>query len=538
MKSEKYKVLSVFNQKSKVQIWDGTHPLPLDSEMQFVLEAGPDSPQIRPLTRAASASLKKDVLTITPAAGSHGIDLGPDHRVHLRKLKPIPPAYLTSSEDAWKEGGVLQLTAYSGAGRALLDSNSIGSAYIGYSRNKPVFTLRASAEGYQIRGLIPGLKLKLKGKPPSAAEPGEILKLSADDLVHCTLIRGSRWWRFSLAHVRELTTSSRGKIVEAAESKYFKKLLAGFAAIFALFTVAVFVLPKVEKHEPQEEKEAPIVKFKEANAKPKPKVAAAAAPAAAAPPAPPAPPPRVAPPPAPVKQAVQKSAPQKQVATKAPLTAPPKISKNSKGRPAVSAATEVTALKSALGAAFSLAQKEVPRSNRAPSQNQNSKDLFKASNTSNFQSTQVASGYSSSSSVQVQGTGAGYTHGTASAISDRVGSAGASFTSVDEKEIVVETGLTMDEVGAVINSHKQEVRYCHETAMIENPKLNGKVTIQFSIHPSGRVESASLQTSTVGSSQLENCILRKLKLWKFPKPKGGVHVAVAYPFIFKVLDRE
>ena len=115
---------------------------------------------------------------------------------------------------------------------------------------------------------------------------------------------------------------------------------------------------------------------------------------------------------------------------------------------------------------------------------------------------------------------------------------GTSLASVDPGGSTVDEGLSKDEVGAVIHAHLSEIRYCHEAAMLRDPKIEGKLTLHFSINPVGAIESAETQATTLSDPDLGNCITKHLKTWKFPKPRGGVHVAVSYPFLFKTLSRE
>ncbi|MCM0606404.1 MAG: AgmX/PglI C-terminal domain-containing protein [Xanthomonadaceae bacterium] len=114
---------------------------------------------------------------------------------------------------------------------------------------------------------------------------------------------------------------------------------------------------------------------------------------------------------------------------------------------------------------------------------------------------------------------------------------GEAFVSLDIGNSSVEEGLTKDEVGKVIHAHMSEVRYCYETAMIRNPSVEGKLMIDFVIGGNGRVKTASPKESSLKDPQLDDCIVRRLSKWEFPHPKGGIDVAVSYPFIFKSLGR-
>lgn len=101
----------------------------------------------------------------------------------------------------------------------------------------------------------------------------------------------------------------------------------------------------------------------------------------------------------------------------------------------------------------------------------------------------------------------------------------------------IEEGLTKDEVGEVIHKHISEVRYCYESAMVRSPDVEGKLIVNFTIAHAGNVKTAEVKTSTLPDAKLDDCILRRLVTWNFPQTKGGVDVAITYPFIFKTLGR-
>ena len=73
--------------------------------------------------------------------------------------------------------------------------------------------------------------------------------------------------------------------------------------------------------------------------------------------------------------------------------------------------------------------------------------------------------------------------------------------------------------------------------MLRTPDLEGKLLVDFNISPRGRVDTSAVKQSTLADARLDDCILRRLAKWQFPKPKGGVNVAVTYPFIFKSIGR-
>lgn len=145
--------------------------------------------------------------------------------------------------------------------------------------------------------------------------------------------------------------------------------------------------------------------------------------------------------------------------------------------------------------------------------------MLGAMNTGNFQ-IGSENGYGSGNGTNVKGQGMGHLE------------IGLNF-----KEAVVDEGLTKEEVAKVIHSHMNEIRYCYESAILADPSLAGKVLVDFKIGAQGSVATAQAAENTMNNVQVGGCLIGKLKNWKFPQPRGGVQVAVSYPFIFKSLTR-
>jgi TonB family protein len=117
------------------------------------------------------------------------------------------------------------------------------------------------------------------------------------------------------------------------------------------------------------------------------------------------------------------------------------------------------------------------------------------------------------------------------------GATGRNWVDLDSLAATVDEGLTKDEVGQTIHKHMKEIRYCYETAMIRSPDIEGKLVVHFTIGNAGSVRSTGIRSSTVPDQRLDDCVLGRLANWKFPNPKGGIEVAVTYPFIFKSLGK-
>jgi TonB family protein len=99
-----------------------------------------------------------------------------------------------------------------------------------------------------------------------------------------------------------------------------------------------------------------------------------------------------------------------------------------------------------------------------------------------------------------------------------------------DDEATVEGGLDQDQILAVINKHLGQITYCYEKGLQAQPSIGGRVAVDFTIGPAGRITTAKVAQSSLGSKFVENCMLDKMRSWQFPKPVGKVNVDVLYPF--------
>jgi hypothetical protein len=113
-----------------------------------------------------------------------------------------------------------------------------------------------------------------------------------------------------------------------------------------------------------------------------------------------------------------------------------------------------------------------------------------------------------------------------------VGSAGTSSMALAQ-EATVATGLDRDAIAAVINRNLGQVRFCYEQGLQGDPNLNGRVAVAFTIGGNGAVKAANVDSTTINSKAIEDCIVMRLKTWQFPLPQGGVDVKVTYPFVLR-----
>ncbi len=97
-------------------------------------------------------------------------------------------------------------------------------------------------------------------------------------------------------------------------------------------------------------------------------------------------------------------------------------------------------------------------------------------------------------------------------------------------DISVRGSLDKEIIRRTVRRHLNEVRFCYEKALAAHPSIAGRVVVQFTIAPTGRVPVALLQSTTLGVASVESCMVEAVRRWEFPQPEGGGLVSVSYPF--------
>jgi serine/threonine protein kinase len=92
-------------------------------------------------------------------------------------------------------------------------------------------------------------------------------------------------------------------------------------------------------------------------------------------------------------------------------------------------------------------------------------------------------------------------------------------------------GSTPDDVLQVVQTHSAAIQKCYETALKKDPTLTvGKVTIRFTISPSGRVTKSSVSSGSAPFGGGEACILAQVQTWRFAARAEEIETSV--PFMF------
>jgi hypothetical protein len=88
-------------------------------------------------------------------------------------------------------------------------------------------------------------------------------------------------------------------------------------------------------------------------------------------------------------------------------------------------------------------------------------------------------------------------------------------------------------IDQVIKRHMNQLRYCYQRELTDNPDLAGKIVVKFVVAKDGTVSSATTKQTTMNNAAVEGCINGRFLRFQFPEPKGGGIVIVSYPFVFR-----
>lgn len=84
----------------------------------------------------------------------------------------------------------------------------------------------------------------------------------------------------------------------------------------------------------------------------------------------------------------------------------------------------------------------------------------------------------------------------------------------------------------VIRQHTPGLRHTYNKYLKLNPGFKGKVTIRFSIAPSGSIVELGIVSSTTGVGDFDDEIRDKIRTWRFEPVKGKGNDTVTVPFTF------
>lgn len=484
--------------RTRTQLWNPELPLALGHPLRWIAERTQDGVRIRNLALIPGRVTDGALCEINQQKLEHGTEVGLPGTSGVSLS--IRPAYTQLPAFGGRRGDRLSVFSCNGAwvlGSALFDAAYQAVTRIGDHSESPVFALKALGDQYHFEIQAEGVSLCINGKARRALPRGQPLTIAASEIIDAVLEHGSRSWRFGLSQTVALPEPE--SFQADSETEWFGKALRFAAVGFGALMVASWLWPAPT---PDTAELIPAQFAKIILAKPVAQVQASAS---------------------------------EGNPTQSKAAMPEKVAKA-----AVVQAFRAKALSNAVSSLLKGGMTHLLAQSDFVAGKSNAARKSFDTRSSALGQTAAAAGVSADTNQAVasiggsgQGKGAGYGKGEHAGVKGQ----GAAFVSMDIAGAAVDEGLTKDEVGEVIHRHLSEVRYCYESAMIRTPDLEGKLMTAFVIGGNGVVKSTEVKSSTVPDPRLDDCILRRLATWKFPNPRGGIDVAVAYPFIFKTLGR-
>ncbi len=90
--------------------------------------------------------------------------------------------------------------------------------------------------------------------------------------------------------------------------------------------------------------------------------------------------------------------------------------------------------------------------------------------------------------------------------------------------------LPPEVIQRIVRSNFGRFRVCYQSALKNNPNLQGRVSVRFVISRSGTVNSVS-GSGDIPDQSVVACVTRAFYSLTFPQPEGGI-VTVSYPIVF------
>jgi Ca-activated chloride channel family protein len=128
------------------------------------------------------------------------------------------------------------------------------------------------------------------------------------------------------------------------------------------------------------------------------------------------------------------------------------------------------------------------------------------------------------------GSGSGYGHGSGAGFGGR----GGRVPTVRAARAQVKGALDAAIIRRIVRAHLNEIRGCYNLALVDAPRLRGRLELTFVIAADGGVQSASAELEGGDAPALSRCVTHAVRRWRFPVgPDHGTSV-VHYPFALEV----
>ena len=121
----------------------------------------------------------------------------------------------------------------------------------------------------------------------------------------------------------------------------------------------------------------------------------------------------------------------------------------------------------------------------------------------------------------------------AAAYGSRGSSAPRSVVVARGSSAIIQGSIDRQLIVRVIRRRLGRLRACYSAALKRNPRLHGRVVLEFVIGPRGTVLAAKVKMSrSIQDQPLARCLVLEMRRWRFPGPQGGGTVTISYPLVF------
>jgi outer membrane biosynthesis protein TonB len=91
-------------------------------------------------------------------------------------------------------------------------------------------------------------------------------------------------------------------------------------------------------------------------------------------------------------------------------------------------------------------------------------------------------------------------------------------------------GLSPEQISRVVRARSGAFRACYESAAARDPRLQGGITVSFTVSPGGDV-AARISNSSLGNARVESCVLRMFNRLRFPA--ADKPTSANWPLVFR-----
>ena len=95
------------------------------------------------------------------------------------------------------------------------------------------------------------------------------------------------------------------------------------------------------------------------------------------------------------------------------------------------------------------------------------------------------------------------------------------------------SSIDKEAIKRIIRRNRRAIKSCYDLELIKNPSLSGKIVLQWRITQGGKMIKPKVKSNDMATRTLGPCIIKRLRVLKFPDPGPDEIAEVAFPFVFE-----